>query len=432
VIYLDSNASTRPSPAVVEAMARACTEFWENPSSTHRPGQFARQQVELARKHTADLLNAKPRDVVFCSSGTEAADLAVRGVMKANAACAGAPGGAGGRRCLITTKIEHHAVRDIGEEWEQSGEYGVRWLRVHEHGVICLEHLAEILDDSVALVSVQWANNETGAVQPVEEISRLCRQRGALFHCDGVQWVGKEQTDVCAPGSAPGIAPGSGTAGGTGPAAAAPSANGAAHRAAPAPGVFDLLTASPHKYHGPKGIGVLWARRGVRLRPLVLGSQEMGRRGGTENVPGIVGAGVAACEAKAWLADPANRARGAALRDRFERAVLEAIPEARVNGPTAPGSRMWNTSNIGFPRLEAEAILLLLSERGVCASAGAACSSGSLDPSPVLMAMHVPAEYAHGSVRFSIDKHTTEHDLDEAARTVIECVRSLYRSMAVA
>jgi cysteine desulfurase len=242
----------------------------------------------------------------------------------------------------------------------------------------------------VALVSVMWANNETGVLQPVHSIGERCRARGVRFHCDATQWVGRMPTDVA---NLP----------------------------------VDLVTASAHKFHGPKGVGVLWVRGGVRVLPQVIGGpQERDRRGGTENVAGIVGTGVAADAAVAWLADPAGRERGAAMRDDFERAVLAAVPDAVVNGGSA--LRLWNTSNIGFPGLEAEALLLLLSERGVAASAGAACSSGSLDPSPVLLAMGVPPRIAHGSVRFSIARTTTEEELRIAAEEVAACVARLRRS----
>ncbi len=223
----------------------------------------------------------------------------------------------------------------------------------------------------------------------MEAIANLCRERGVHFHCDAVQIIGKEPVG------------------------------------APLP--CDLLSFSPHKFHGPKGVGVLWTRPGVKLRPTLLGTQELGRRGGTENVPGILGAGVAAREAAAWLADPAARAAIGALRDHFEGVILKAVPDAVINGHSVP--RLWNTTNIGFPRLEAEALLLLLSERGLCASAGAACSSGSLDPSPVLLAMGVPEPIAHGSLRFSLSKHTTRDEIDQAARTVIESVARLRASL---
>jgi cysteine desulfurase len=379
---------------VIAAVNDALSRDWPNPSSVHRAGQAARQRVELARQAVADLIGVKAREVTFTSSGTESIDLAIRGTL--NAVAASSP-----RKALVTTKTEHAAVRDIAEELEKAGR-PVRWISVSREGVVDLGALAGVLGEA-ALVSVQWANNETGVVQPVEEIGRLCRERGVVFHCDAVQMIGKEPVG-------------------------------------PLP--CDLLSFSPHKFHGPKGVGVLWARPGVRLRPTVLGTQELGRRGGTENVPGILGAGVAAEEAAAWLGDEGARGGLAQLRDRFESLILKELPDAVVNGradtagtavppnavPPIP-PRLWNTTNIGFPRLEAEALLLLLSERGVCASAGAACSSGSLDPSPVLLAMGIPEPVAHGSLRFSLSKHTTREDVEQAAAIVVECVSRLRTSM---
>ncbi|MFT3686750.1 MAG: aminotransferase class V-fold PLP-dependent enzyme [Phycisphaerales bacterium] len=235
------------------------------------------------------------------------------------------------------------------------------------------------------MVSVQWANNEMGTVQDVAAIGARCREVGAVFHCDGTQWVGKMPTDV-------------------------------------SKATFDVLTFSAHKWHGPKGVGVMWARPGLGLVPRIVGTQEKGRRGGTENAEGIVGAGVAARLAMEWVADPALRTRQGELRDVFERAVLRDLPWAMVNGAIGTG-RLWNTTNLAFPQLEAEALLMAFSERGLCASAGAACSSGSLDPSPVLLAMGVPAEQAHGSVRFSLSRETTVEEVEEAARVVVEGVK---------
>jgi cysteine desulfurase len=388
VIYLDNNATTQPSPGVIQAVNEALTRFWHNPSSIHRPGQAARQQVELARSAVAQLVNARPREIVFTSGGTESIDLAIRGVL------AGAPR-ADLPAIIVSTRIEHAAVRDLLEELEKVGAARIRWAPVDRAGVVQLEGFPALLEGA-SLVSIQWANNETGALQPVAEIAALCRAGKTPFHCDATQLVGKEPLDLG--GSAP---------------------------------LPDIITFSPHKFHGPKGVGVFWSRRGLRLRPAIHGTQELGRRGGTENVPGILGAGVACEEARAWLAEPAERQRLAGLRDAFEQHLLSEIPDAQINGPGGPGARLWNTTNIGFPRLEAEALLLVLSERGVCASAGAACSSGSLDPSPVLLAMGCPPEVAHGSVRFSLSRQTTEDELDRAAAIVVECVRTLRRTLSI-
>lgn len=396
MIYLDNNATTRPVEAVVLAVAGALREVWANPSSVHRLGQAARARVELARRQVAELVGARPRELVFTGSGTEAIDLALRGSL----------GALGPGAALVTSRIEHAAVRELAEELEKSGRRVV-WLEVGGDGVISAQAVEAGLRSAGgggAVVSVQWANNETGAVQPVREIARACAAAGAVFHCDATQWVGKGVTVL---DDVPGVA-------------------GEALGAA-------LVTFSAHKFHGPKGVGVLWARRGVKLRPTLVGTQELGRRGGTENVAGIIGAGVAAGEARAWLADPARAEAVGVLRDRFESLVLAGVRSAGgggavVNGPGSRG-RLWNTTNIGFPRLEAEGLLLYLSERGVCASAGAACSSGSLDPSPVLLAMGVPAEVAHGSLRFSLSRETTADEVEEAARVVVEAVGVLSKSM---
>jgi cysteine desulfurase len=388
MINLDHNATTPPAAEVVAAMHEALTRHWHNPSSVHRGGQEARHAVELARERVAALIGAKPRRITFTGSGTEAIDLAIRGTLAA-----------GTRRVLVTTAVEHSAVRDLAGELERTGEAAVRRLAVDGAGRVRVEQLAEVITPEVGLVSVQWANNETGVIQPIGAIAERCRAVGAAFHCDATQWVGKMPTDV-----------------GEGAGSLTPLLPPA-----------DLLTFSPHKFHGPKGVGVLWTRAGVRWRPRVMGTQERGLRGGTENVPGIVGAGVAAGLALEWLADERRRAGLGLLRDRFEAAVVNACDGARVNA--AGAERLWNTTNIAFPKLEAEAILLGLSERGVLASAGAACSSGSLDPSPVLLAMGVPEELAHGSIRFSIGRETTAEELDRAVPLIAGCVRRLSGAM---
>ena len=381
--YLDCNATTRPLPEVVAAVTDAMVRGWGNPSSLHRAGIDARHSVELARESVARLLGAQPREVVFTGGGTESASLAIGGTLDALA----------GPRTVVTMRTEHSAVREACESLEARGRARVAWVPAGADGVVDLDALDAALDahaGDVALVSVMGANNETGVLQPVHSVGERCRARGVRFHCDATQWVGRMPTDLA---NLP----------------------------------VDLVTASAHKFHGPKGVGILWVRAGVRVLPQVIGGpQERDRRGGTENVAGIVGAGVAAEAAAAWLADPAGLARGAGMRDRFERAVLDAVPDAVVNGGAA--RRLWNTTNIGFPGLEAEALLLLLSERGVAASAGAACSSGSLDPSPVLLAMGVPPRVAHGSVRFSIDRMTTDEELRIAAEEVVACVARLRRS----
>ncbi len=383
-IYLDHNATSPPSAAVIDAVADAMRRFPANPSSVHRAGQEARRAVELARAALASLIGAKPRDVTLVSGGTEAIDLAIRGGLAALPL---------DRRRLVTTAIEHAAIRELVEELRRTAT-PVGTLPLDPSGTVDLGHLSEPdrRPDFAGLVSVQWANNETGTIQPVREIAAAVHAAGGLFHCDATQWIGKEPATDAATWA-------------------------------------DLITFAPHKFSGTMGVGVLWARPGVRLSPRILGTQELGRRGGTENVPGIVGAGVAAQEVSAWLTGADATARGRILRDRFESLILAALPEVVVNGFQAP--RLWNTSNLGFPHLEAEALLMLLSERGVYVSAGAACSSGSLEPSPVLLAMGIPPTIAHGSLRFSLGRHSTETEVVDAAAIVIAAARKLRGGGAV-
>lgn len=403
MIYLDNNATTKPSPAAAQAAHIATTTLFANPSSIHRPGQEARRAVELARQELASLLGVLPRELVLTSSGTESINLAVRGVLEArtNRKSAGPQGSARGVQTsppraaappptIVTTRLEHTAVRDLAIHLERQGRAEIRWLPLDSRGIADPAALEALLDSRTALVSVQWANNETGVIQPVERLAEICRAAGVPFHCDAVQWVGKMPMPEALP--------------------------------------CDLLTFSAHKFHGPKGVGGLWVRRGVGLVPQTIGTQETERRGGTESVAAIVGAGVAAREAAVWLADPAARAKVAALRDRFETKIVARAPAATVNSQQCP--RLWNTTNIAFPHLEAEAMLMLLSERGLAASAGAACSSGSLDPSPVLLAMGIPEPLAHGSIRFSLSRDTTDAEIDEAIEIVVAAATQLGRSSA--
>ncbi|MEM9418396.1 MAG: cysteine desulfurase family protein [Planctomycetota bacterium] len=403
VIYLDNNATTKPLPEVAAAVAEAHESLWANPSSVHRFGQTVRQRMELARASVAKLIGAKPREVVLTSGGTEANNLAIHGTLGEDL------GGA----VLVTDKGEHAAVREVAEAIEKRGGR-VEWVPMREGGVVDVEALGEALAGitrGVVLISVMWANNETGVIQPIREIAEVvgkvresARQAGhavrLVFHTDATQAVGKLPVDVAEAG-------------------------------------VDLLTLAGHKFHGPKGVGALWLRRGVRVRPQQLGGpQETERRGGTENLPGILGLGVAADAAAAFVQDQNAVARLEELRDRFEMKVMEELGGMRAEART-PGlvvnsggcPRLWNTTNLGFRGLEAEAILLGLSERGVCASAGAACSSGSLEPSPVLRAMGVSEAVAHGSVRFSLSRFTTIEEIDRAADVVIEVVGRLSRVM---
>lgn len=432
MIYLDNNATTQPSPGVVAAMCDALQACWHNPSSIHRAGQVARQKVELARKEVAGLIGAKPRQIVFTSSGTESIDLVIRGLVDFKSKTVAKP-------VVITSPIEHGAVRELVHDLAQRGVIEARYLPMARGGFVDAGALPALLGEGaeaarVACVSVMWANNETGMVQPVEAIGRCCRERGVAFHCDGTQWVGKMPVVVEADERDGGTKRRRDEAGKAGGGAeinghCSMAVGGAAGQGL-SPMPIDVLTFSPHKFYGPKGVGMVWIRRGVRLPPQIHGTQELGRRGGTENVPGIVGAGVACREAAAWLSQPSHMDRQRALRDRFEREVLAAVGGAVANTPCDPRCRVWNTASIAFPRLEAEALLMLLSEMGLCASAGSACSSGSLEPSPVLMAMGLAPEAAHGSIRFSLSRHTTDAEIDEAVRIVVAAVGRLRQSVA--
>jgi len=383
MIYLDSNATTQPAPEVVQAMIEALRDLWANPSSIHRAGQAVRRKMDLARQSVAQLIGCKDRDLVFTSGGTEAANLAVCGSLRAQP----------DRKVLVTTRIEHSANREMGKRMADEG-IEVLWLDSNEDGVVDAAQVEEILAtraDEIALVCVMWCNNETGVIQPIEKIGAMCSQRGVRFYTDATQWVGKMPTNV-----------------------------------AELP--VDLLSFASHKFHGPKGAGALYVKPKTRLISQTLGGpQERQRRGGTENVPCILGMGVASHLAFLWL-QTNERFRMEKMRDRFEQRVLNEVEGAVINGANAP--RGWNTSNIAFTRLEAEAILLLLSEKGICASGGSACASGSLDPSPVLKAMGLPMERSHGSVRFSLCRHTTDAEIDQALEIIPGVINRLRKSMA--
>lgn len=372
-IYLDNNATTQPAPPVVDAMRQMLTEQWANPSSVHRFGQMARQRVELARASVARLINCRDRDIILTSGGTEANNLALQGASF---------------DVLVTNRIEHAAVREPAEALAKPPVY----LPTNIDGCIDPQALSDVLTDAKTLVSIQWANNETGVIQPIEQLAKVAHERGAIFHTDATQAVGKMVVDVKAAD-------------------------------------VDMASFSAHKFHGPKGAGALYVRRGVRVKPQLRGGpQERERRGGTENTAAIVAMGVAADLAIEFLDDQANIERLAALRDRFEQGLIEA--GGQVNGRRLPDTpRLWNTTNVGFARLEAEAILLALSEKGVCASAGAACSSGSLDPSPVLLAMGIAEQIAHGSIRFSLSRDTTDDQIDRALAIVPQVIAQLVQSV---
>ncbi|MCY2951273.1 MAG: aminotransferase class V-fold PLP-dependent enzyme [Planctomycetota bacterium] len=375
-VYLDNNATTRLAPEALEAMLPYLGEWYGNASSAHRFGQRSRQAIEEARAQLAGLIGCGDQELILTGGGTEAVNTAIRGVL----------GSRGSRRKIVTSVVEHSATRELCRELSMSGVEVVE-IGVEGSGALDMEGFGAAVDDSVALVTMMWANNETGVIFPVEQIAAVCRQRGVPFHCDGTQAVGKVAVDVRGVG-------------------------------------MDLMSLAAHKFHGPKGVGALYVRRGVRMRPLIIGGpQERGRRGGTENVAGMVGMGKAAELAGRLLGE---MGRVAELRDELEGGILKRIEDAHVNGGRE--NRLVNTTNISFARLEAEAILLLLSERGICASAGAACSSGSLEPSHVLRAMRIDERIAHGAVRFSLSRYTTREEVGRALEVlpgVIERLRGV-------
>jgi cysteine desulfurase len=380
VSYLDNNATTMPAPEVTAAMLPFFTEWFGNPSSVHRFGQRARQAVEEARGQVARLVGCSEAELLFTGGGTESINTAVRGLLAARAP----------RKKVVISTVEHSATRELCAVLAKEG-VEVVGIEVDSEGNLDLDRLEGSLSDDVALVSIMWANNETGVLFPVERVAELCKAHRVPFHCDGTQAIAKVPVDVTAAG-------------------------------------VDAMSFASHKFHGPKGVGGLFVRRGLRYRPLMIGGpQERGRRGGTENVPGIVGLGKAA---ELGLASLTKMQRVARMRDRLERQILDTIPDTRVVG--RPDLRVPNTSNIAFYQLEAEAILLLLSEQGVYASAGAACSSGSLEPSPILRAMKIDDRYAHGAVRFSLSRYTTDAEIDRALTVLPGVIQRLRAVLPVA
>jgi cysteine desulfurase len=360
-VYLDNNATTSVAPEVIEAMAPYFKEHWGNPSSMHTFGGHVKKAIDEARQKVAALIQADPAEIIFTSCGTESDNTAIRGGAEA----------VGSHLNIVTTRVEHPAVlgpcRYLGERGHRVYE-----INVDSSGQLDLVQLGAALRDGPALVSVMWANNETGVVFPVPEISVMVKAAGGVFHTDAVQAVGKIAIDV---------------------------------RKTP----VDMLSLSGHKLHAPKGIGALYVRKGTRVQPFMLGGhQEDNRRAGTENVPYIVGLGCAAELAQRHADAEAKAVAG--LRDRLEAGLLATCPDSRVNGDRV--NRLPNTANISFEYIEGESILYMMSDVGIAASSGSACTSGSLEPSHVLRAMGVPFTAVHGSVRFSLSRYTTAEEVD--------------------
>ncbi len=364
VVYLDNNATTMVAPEVVDAMMPFFTEKYGNPSSMHTFGGEVEEYVETARRQVAALLGASPEEILFTSCGTESDSTAVLSALRAYPE----------KRHIVTSNVEHPAIKSLAENLEvfTGRRYRVTALPVDRDGMIDLAEYERALTDDTAIVSVMWANNETGNIYPVEKMAAIAKARGILFHTDAVQAVGKVAINL-------------------------------------AELDIDYLSMSGHKLHAPKGVGVLYVRKGTPFVPFMAGGhQEGGRRGGTENVASIIGLGKA-CELAATHIREENT-RVKAMRDRLEEGLLASIPKSMRNG--SKEHRLPNTTNISFEYIEGEAILLHMNLYGICASSGSACTSGSLEPSHVLRAMGVPYTAAHGSVRFSLSTYNTEEDID--------------------
>jgi cysteine desulfurase len=360
-VYVDNNATTKVAPEVREAMMPYFSEFYGNPSSMHFFGGQVQRKVNEAREKVAELLGADPSEIVFTSCGTESDNAAILGTLDSYPE----------KRHFVTSRVEHPAVGNVATYLGRKG-YRITELSVDREGRLDLDELKEALADGTGILSVMYANNETGVMFPIEEIGQIVKERGIPFHTDAVQAVGKIPLNL-------------------------------------QKSTIDLLSLSGHKLHAPKGIGVLYLRKGTKFSPFLIGGhQEKGRRGGTENVPYIVALGKACELAKKNMKDENTRVK--ALSDYLEQKILEKIPNVLVNGDS--NHRLPNTVSVSFEYVEGESILLMLSDLGICASSGSACTSGSLEPSHVLRAMGVPFTAAHGSIRFSLSVYNTKEEMD--------------------
>ncbi|PKN20859.1 MAG: cysteine desulfurase NifS [Deltaproteobacteria bacterium HGW-Deltaproteobacteria-6] len=377
IIYLDNNATTQVAPEVLDAMMPYFRDLYGNPSSMHTFGGQVGQKIRVAREQVAALLGALPEEIVFTSCGTESDNSAIRSALMTRP----------DKKHIVISRVEHPAVRTLCSHLNTEG-YRITELPVDKNGILDLENLEKSLTPDTAIVSLMWGNNETGVIFPVEEAAMLAHEKGILFHTDAVQSTGKIPIHM-------------------------------------KNNVIDMLSVSGHKLHAPKGIGVLYIRRGTKYSPFLIGGhQEKGRRGGTENTPSIIGLGMA-CELAAKNLEKENT-YVRRLRDKLENELLKKIPKSRVNGDIV--NRLPNTTNISFEYVEGEAILLLMNELGICASSGSACTSGSLQPSHVLRAMGVPFTMAHGSIRFSLSVNNTEEEVDfviEKMPAIIDRLRGM-------
>ncbi len=376
-VYMDNNATTRVADEVIEEMTPYLGQLYGNPSSMHSFGGQVGKKIGQARERIASLLGCSPEEIIFTSCGTESDNAAIRGTLDM----------ASNKRTVITTRVEHPAVLSTCREMEHHG-YNIVEISVDKNGRLNLDEFETSLDEDTAIVSIMYANNETGTVFPIERIVSMVKSKGIVFHTDAVQAVGKIPINL----------------------ARLP---------------IDLLSLSGHKLHAPKGVGVLYVRKGTRLAPFMVGGhQESGRRAGTENVPSIIALGKACQLAGENIDDENTRIRK--LRDKLEKGILATCPGSMVNGDTQ--NRLPNTANISFEYIEGEAILLMLNRFGICASSGSACTSGSLEPSHVLRAMGVPFTAAHGSIRFSLSRYSTEDQIDfviEKTAPIVNRLREL-------
>ena len=374
VIYLDNNATTSMAPEVMDAMLPYFTSFYGNPSSIHSFGGQVHKKIEDARESLAALLNCYSDELAFTSCGTESDNAVIAGSLKMNSF----------RKKIITTQVEHPAIMGPCKKLQSMG-YFVEYCPVDHMGRLRLDILSDIIDDTTALVSTMWANNETGTIFPVHEIAEIAHRHGALFHTDAVQAVGKIPIDL-------------------------KESN------------IDFLSLSGHKFHAPKGIGALYIKRHTKFNPFMLGGhQEKGLRAGTENVPGIIAIGKAAELAAEHIKNSLNNM--AELRDELEQKLIKVCPDARVNGDKE--RRVPNTTNISFEYIEGESILMMLNAHGIAASSGSACTTGSLEPSHVLRAMNVPYTAAHGSIRFSLSRYTSKEEINKVIDVTPSIVKRL-------
>lgn len=377
-IYVDNAATTKTSRTAIEAMLPYMDEIYGNPSSLHSVGQAAADALRKAREEAAEVLGCEPNEITFTSGGSEADNQAL--------VSAAAIGARKGKKHIISTAFEHHAILHTLKKLEKEG-FEVTLLDVHENGMVSAQQVADAIREDTCLVSVMYANNEIGSIQPIAEIGAVCKEKGVIFHTDAVQAVGHVYINVKEEN-------------------------------------IDMLSLSAHKFHGPKGVGLLYARKGVRLTNIIEGgAQERGKRAGTENIPGIVGMVAALKEANANI--DANAEKVSALRDRLIEG-LEKIPHSALNGDRT--KRLPGNVSFCFEGIEGESLLLLLDAKGICASSGSACTSGSLDPSHVLLAIGRPHEVAHGSLRLTLSEENTQEEVDyiiEETTKVVKYLRDL-------